>query len=143
MHKPNCLVFPDREEWIVFAPISQLAMRANSRVAERFRTFVDCGRPGDCNAAADCTNPVSELKPTRVAIYANNQCSQHCVYCYGFPSRRNKAQLDLDFCRAAFEFVAQEAARQDAVCDVYFTGTGEPTFNWPLFTNCVRLIEDS
>lgn len=140
MDSPNCLVFPDRDDWIVFAPVSQLAMRANARVAEQFRTFVDRGRPGDCKVGGNGSGQTGEFRPTCVAIYANNQCLQKCIYCYGFPSRRSRSQLDLQFCRAAMDLVAQNVSELNSVLDVYFTGTGEPTFNWPLFTNCMQII---
>lgn len=142
MAKPNCLVFPDNGDWIVFAPVSRLALRVNARAAEQFRIFVDRGRPGDAGARGSSSVQTKDFRPTCVAIYTSNQCSQQCVYCYGFPSRRSHAQLDLQFCRAAFELVAREVSQLKAVFDVYFTGTGEPTFNWPLFTHCVQLVQD-
>lgn len=143
MGKPNCLVFPDNGDWIVFAPVSRLALRVNVQAAEQFRTFVDRGRPADGEASGNGSVQTREFRPTYVAIYTNNQCSQQCVYCYGLPSRRSHAQLDLNFCRAAFDFVAREAARQNKVFDVYFTGTGEPTLNWALLTRCVELIREA
>jgi len=88
MRKPNCLVFPDRQDWIVFAPLSGLLMRTNAAMAERFRTFVDTGeRPGE-SAPPTAVPETEDFAPSYVTISCTNQCSNGCVYCYGAPAHR-------------------------------------------------------
>jgi sulfatase maturation enzyme AslB (radical SAM superfamily) len=140
MRKPNCLVFPDEQDWIVFAPLSRLLMRTNATVAERFQTFVDEGEfPGE--PSSPVIPPEDEtFAPTHVTIACTNQCAQKCVYCYGTPAHRNQSRLDPDFCRAAMRFVGKRAAGHQQTTHVIFHGVGEPTLVWPLFSECVGIV---
>src|ERR1035437_6098718 len=143
MRKPNCLVFPDRQDWIVFAPLSGLVMRTNATVAERFRTFVDTGeRPGE-SAPLRIVPESQEFAPSHVTISCTNQCSNGCVYCYGAPAHRNASRLDVEFCRAALQVVGQKATQHHQAVHVSFHGVGEPTLDWPLFTKCVGIVRNT
>jgi len=140
MRKPNCLVFPDRQDWIVFAPLSGLLMRTNAAMAERFRTFVDTGeRPGE-SAPPTAVPETEDFAPSYVTISCTNQCSNGCVYCYGAPAHRNACRLDVEFCREALQFVGQQAEQNHQPVHVSFHGVGEPTLDWPLFARCVEIV---
>ena len=140
MGKPNCLIFQDGQEWIVFAPLSRLLLRTNAAMAERFRSFVDTGeRPGE-SALPVTTSETGDFAPNYITIACTNQCANSCVYCYGAPAHRGSSHLNLDFCRAALRFVGQQAKEHHHVLNVSFHGIGEPTLHWPLFTECVEIV---
>jgi sulfatase maturation enzyme AslB (radical SAM superfamily) len=140
MRRPNCLVFPDGQDWIVFAPLSRLLMRTNATVADRFRNFVDTGeRPGK-SAPLPTVSETHEFAPNYVTISCTNRCANRCVYCYGTPAHRNASHLNIDFCHEALQLVGQQAKEHQHAVHVSFHGVGEPTLVWPLFTKCVEMV---
>lgn len=133
MRAPECLVFPDGAEWIVFAPASRLVLRTDARAAARFRNLPDGSPPAEL--------PERTFAPTQISITVTNACAQCCVYCYGSPAHHNHAVLDLDFCRCGADLVAGHAAAADRPLSAVFHGVGEPTFDWPCFSGCVAAVE--
>jgi len=134
--RPTTLVFPDGDDWIVFAPVSRLALRTNAAAADRFRSLVETVPGAETDAGA------ARFAPTQVTISPTNACAQRCVYCYGTPAHANAARLDPAFCRAALEIVADHAAAQDAPLRAIFHGVGEPTAAWSTFVECVELVDE-
>jgi sulfatase maturation enzyme AslB (radical SAM superfamily) len=132
---PRCLVFPDGDDWVVFGPRSLLALRVNAEAAVRFRDLPD---PGPTGLETGPRPDPEDFVPSCVTISCTNQCGQRCVYCYGTPAHRNRAVLDLDFCRTALELVTSGAGARGEKVRVIFHGVGEPTFAWKTFTACVE-----
>jgi sulfatase maturation enzyme AslB (radical SAM superfamily) len=132
---PRCLVFPDGDDWIVFGPRSLLALRVNAEAAARFRDLPD---PGPAGPKPRSLPDPEDFVPSCVTITCTNQCGQRCAYCYGTPAHRNRAVLDLDFCRSALELVASRALARGETVRIIFHGVGEPTFAWKTFTACVE-----
>ena len=140
MRKPNCLIFQDGGEWIVFAPLSRLVMRVNRTAADGFREFVDTGMISGGAARGVPSTVPREFAPRHVTIACTNACAQRCVYCYGTPAHHNTSRLDPGLCRAGMELVARQASEQNTTIRVFFHGVGEPTLIWPLFTECVGIV---
>jgi sulfatase maturation enzyme AslB (radical SAM superfamily) len=129
------MVFPDGDDWVVFGPRSLLSLRVNAEAAARFRDLPDLGPTGlETGPRPD----PEDFVPSCVTISCTNQCGQRCAYCYGTPAHRNRAVLDLDFCRAALELVASGAGARGETVRVILHGVGEPTFAWRTFTACVE-----
>jgi sulfatase maturation enzyme AslB (radical SAM superfamily) len=127
-----CHIFPDGNEWIVFAPASRIVMRTNEAAARRFRHMVD--RPRESDGPG---RPVEAFTPTQVTLALGSRCSQCCAYCYGMPAHENAERLSADFARRGIELVATNAAAVRRPLDVIFHGVGEPTLEWALLTKCV------
>jgi sulfatase maturation enzyme AslB (radical SAM superfamily) len=135
----KCFVFSDRDDWIVFAPVSRLVMRTNDHAASKFRDFIDSGSNLELGVPAVASGAEATFSPRDVTVVCTNLCAQKCVYCYGTPAHANSSLLDPGFCRAALEFAAGAAAAADRSLRVFFHGVGEPTLVWPLFTECVGI----
>lgn len=135
----KCFVFPDRDEWIVFAPNSRLIMRANENTADRFRDFLDTGSNLQHRESATVATKPSLFPPADVTVVCTNQCAQQCIYCYGTPAHENRSLLDPAFCHAALKLAARTAAASNRALRVFFHGVGEPTLVWPLFEECIEI----
>lgn len=135
----KCFVFPDRDDWIVFAPVSRLVMRTNAQAASQFRDFMDSGSNLEWGESTGTVAAATTFPPRDVTVVCTNLCAQECVYCYGTPAHGNRSLLDPGFCRAALELAAGAAAAADRSLRVFFHGVGEPTLVWPLFTECIGI----
>ena len=149
MSAPKCFVFPDEDDWIVFAPVSGLLMRTNAEAAERFRDLQDTGSVVQTAHGASAKGRTfiiqddsDTFSPTRVTISCTNTCAQRCVYCCGTPAHQNRAVLDLDFCRAAVELAAAASVARSETLWAFFHGVGEPTNVWSCFADCVRIVKE-
>jgi len=129
-------VFQDRDDWIVFAPVSGYIFRTDQTTAERFGHFIDEGRPE--HARQEQPEPEdSRFAPTDVTAYISNGCPQACHYCYGKPLHSNAARIDEGFFKAGVDLAAANAAEKSSILHVTFHGAGEPTLHWQLFQDCV------
>ncbi|HUJ10664.1 MAG TPA: radical SAM protein [Verrucomicrobiae bacterium] len=141
---PKCLVFPDGDDWIVYAPVSHLVLRSNEAGAQRFRGFVDVGSNlGEPSAPPEPSRDELGFPPTNVTIMTSNMCGQRCVYCYGTPAHANRSVLNQEFCRVALELMATRAREARQPVRAFFHGVGEPTFAWTCFQECVGIVRET
>ena len=130
----RCFAFPRGSGWLVFAPDDGLLFRTNGAAARRFLDMA-----GQKAGPAPGPDPTP---PTCLTVSPTNACGQACVYCYGTPAHQNGRAIDPGFCRAGLRLAAEEAARRNRTLGVTFHGLGEPTLNWPRFSQCVLMAEE-
>ena len=138
MPRDNYLIFPDGEDWLIFSPSDGMLIRGNEACAHQYWSK---------NKAACVEDEVLEssgpFEPVRMTVSAGHVCRNRCVYCYGRPSHGLSDTLNLDFCAAAADFIAANAAKCKEAFQVFFHGVGEPLHAWPVFRACVDRCEQA
>ncbi len=134
--QPECMVFPDNNDWLAYAPSSNLLFRANKTAAAQFEGLRDQMVEFD-------TQGEGPFLPYRVSAALSFACPNRCVYCFANPSHGRKELLELEFFRAVMDFVAENAMRKQRDVYLTFQGPSEPLAHWTLFCQCVEIAEQA
>lgn len=84
----------------------------------------------------------TDFKPTQVALSLTTRCHLKCIYCYAKAGEVIK-DMDENIIVSALEFVANNAKEiNQGHINVVFHGQGEPTANWDLFVNAIKIAKE-
>lgn len=138
MPRDNYLIFPDGDDWLIFSPADAMLIRGNEACAHQYWKKNEAARRED--EVLESSGP---FEPVRMTVSAAHVCRNRCVYCYGQPSHGLPETLNLDFCAAAADFIAGNAAKCNEKFQVFFHGVGEPLHAWQVFRACVDRCEQA
>ena len=99
-----------------------------------------------CKLDADNLNARYSL-PTTAGICLTYKCQLKCNYC-SFESNSDGMELDIQSIHTFVNFLIRNvlvkkiATKKTDPLTIYFTGGGEPTFNWELFEGTVEYIKN-
>ena len=136
----NCHVFQDQEDWLVFAPASQLLLRTNRSKAAEFECY-----------AGRTENPIAKVAFSErefgwsdvdtILIACGNRCRLQCRYCLSSDGGPDIVP-DGEFCKLALREILG-ASDKTGMLTVGFLGVGEPTIPWSRFTDCVSSVQEA
>ena len=141
------------EPYLLYAPLSGLAVEMNAAAAQRlsravaggetvcpdpavdpaWRRLVDAGT-GEEPPIQDANRPFC---PDRLTVFPTNTCNLGCSYCYAEAGEWAPMRISTDFCDAAIDLVARGPRPPAMPLPINFHGGGEPTLGWEEIVHCV------
>lgn len=148
-------VLPNGDDFIVFAPLKGVVMRANRAGVMQLASIMKSERyDGEADPlilelerfgvvgekGSSCPPPAPSLgpqpyKPTQVTLLLTSTCNLGCTYCYA-DANAQRLEMPVQMGQDAIDYIVANALElgQPSI-DVGFHGGGEPTVVWDTFKN--------
>ena len=139
----DVFIIPHEERYIVYAPLVGLITLVNGACAAEIQDFVRTGNReslspeiadqlGDLDQLLNAMPPSAicadaPFLPTMTTLFVTNRCNLACRYCYARAGEKAPAVIPMEFCRAAIDWILENARLRDKPPHLGFHGGGEPT----------------